>query len=229
MQRAIPDLPQNQVEPCRAYVAQEAQHHRQHVRFNRRLTEVYPALRRVEGAANRFFRLLERRCSSRFNLAFAAGSETIAYSAARWAASNRRELFGRGDEVATSLFLWHLAEEVEHKSAAHEVYTTLHPSGFRAWLVRAVAVVVSLLSLFGFVVAGTSTMLWAERLLHRPMVWYRLVRWGIGFAFEVLPNVAVSLTPGHHPDQFADPAWYEVWLREYDSADGTLPIWTERA
>lgn len=225
---AIPELDLEQAAVCTAYVAQEALHHRQHVRFNEILVDEYPALATVDRAAGRFYSTLERRLTPRFNLAFAVGSETIAYSAARWAASNRSELFSTADEVPASLFLWHLAEEVEHKAVAHDVYWALH--GRRrlgARLTHLVATVVSLLSLVLFVAVGSTIMLWAERRLFNPLAWLRLTRWGVGFAFELLSNLVMSLLASHHPNDFVDPSWYEVWLREYDASDGTLPVWTQ--
>lgn len=223
---AIGDLPPAQAAVSEAYVSQEAQHHRQHVLFNRMLIDAYPRLAAIDRLADRFYRALERRFSRRFSLAFAAGSETIAYSAARWAASNRVELFSNADEVPASLFLWHLAEEVEHKSAAHDVFWALH-SDRAGRAVHAGAIVVSLLSLVVFVALGTTHMLWVERRLFHPLAWLRLTRWGIGFAFELLTNLTLSLLPSHHPTDFTDPVWYETWLREYDAADGTLPVWNQ--
>ncbi len=210
-----------------AYLAQERAHHGQHHRFNRLLLTRYPGLARLERWQGRAYRSLERRAPLGFNLAVVAVSETMAYSAARWAAANRRELFDRADPVAATLFLWHLAEEVEHKASAHEVHRALE-AGRRWWRVRMVAAMVVALTLVAsFVFAGTSVMLAGERRLHHPVAWLRLLRWSVVFAFELLTNLGVSLLPGHHPDDFADPLWYEVWLRSFDADDGTLALWSE--
>ena len=79
------------------------------------------------------------------------------------------------------------------------------------------------------VAAGTTVMLAGERRLHHPLAWARLLRWSVGFAFELLTNLAMSLLPGHHPDDLADPLWYEVWLRAYDAEEQTLPLWNDPA
>ena len=142
---------------------------------------------------------MEAAGSPAFDLAFAAGSETMAYSAARWAAERRHDLFRGADEVASTLFLWHLAEEVEHKSVAWDVYWQLHGDRPRARLRHAAATATALALMVVLVVTGTTLLLAAERRLHRPLAWFRLTRWSIGFAFELLGNLAVSLLPGHHP------------------------------
>ena len=82
----------------------------------------------VERWAGWAARVLERRGSARFGVAFAAAFETIAYSVARWAEAHHREVFGGGDEVVVTLFMWHLAEEVEHKAV---VFDLLEPCGIR--------------------------------------------------------------------------------------------------
>ena len=81
-----------------------------------------PASARLERWMAKAYGWVERRRSLRFNLAFAAASETIAYSLARWTERRSGELFDGAEPVPTSLFLWHLAEEVEHKSAAFDVW-----------------------------------------------------------------------------------------------------------
>lgn len=206
---------------ARAYVGQEGEHHRQHQRFNRLLTARYPRLAVVERAAARAYRWLERHRSLAFSLGFVAASETIAYSAARWSAERRRELFTGADPIVATLFLWHLAEEVEHKAVAWDVFRAAGGRR-RHYLLGAGA---ALLLVLVFVGAGTTVMLAAERRLLNPMAWVRLTTWAVTFAFELLSNLAMALLPGHHPDRFTDPLWYEVWLREHDPLTGTLPLW----
>ncbi|MEM9130874.1 MAG: metal-dependent hydrolase [Actinomycetota bacterium] len=208
------ELPDEVAADARAYVAQEGAHQREHRRFNRLLATRYRGLGPLDRAAARVYGHLGRRRSAGFNVAFTAASETIAYSAARWAAERRRELFGGADSALADLFIWHLAEEVEHKGVAWDVHRAL--GGTRRRYLAAAVLAVALTALF--VVAGTVVMTAAERRLHRPVAWLRLIRWGLTFAFELLPNLAVALSAGHHPDRFTDPLWYEVWLREYAGA-----------
>lgn len=215
----------NQLEPrlvaeVRGYVSQESQHHREHRQFNRILIHRYPGLARLDRWAAGTFRRLERyRCARRAGadlaLAFATTSETIAYSAARWFEGRRGDLLEGSDPAVAELFLWHLAEEVEHKSVAFDVQEA---TGIGRWC-RLAAMALSLTVVLCFVVAGTTVMLWGERRLAHPLAWMRLVVWAVGFGFEALGNLAVSLLPGFHPSQLADPLWYEVWLRQMDHDD----------
>jgi predicted metal-dependent hydrolase len=234
--RALPHLDPALKDETERFVGQEAQHFSQHQVFNRLLLDRYPGLKPIDRTAQRLFRLLERR-SLRFNLGFVAASETIAYSAARWAARYRRELFDGADDIPATLFLWHLAEEVEHKAAAHEVLRNyrermigagnrgysggLFTARFVATMMLAVVIVAA------FVVAGTTVTLAYERRLLHPVAWIRLTRWAVTFAFEVLTNLALSVFPGFHPEQLVDPLWYEVWLAEFDPETETVPVLSE--
>ncbi|MDH5521468.1 MAG: metal-dependent hydrolase [Acidimicrobiia bacterium] len=228
--RALPLLPPDLATTAQAYLEQEAEHLRQHRLFNRMLTDRYPALQRTERTMGAVYRWLERSRSLAFSCAFAAASETMAYSAARWAADRRSELFRDADEVVSTLFLWHLAEEVEHKSAAFEIHRRVADVEDRPVLARlrlVASMLVALALVVVFVVWGTTVMLAGERRLHHPIAWFRLLRWSLVFAFELLGNLTVSLLPGFHPDDFVDPLFYEVWLREFDAATGTVPIWVD--
>ena len=47
---------------------------------------------------------------------------TIAFTLARWVDENLGSFFAGADPVPATLFLWHLAEEVEHKTVAFDVW-----------------------------------------------------------------------------------------------------------
>lgn len=228
VRRAVPDVDPELRPVVEDYLVQEGQHFSQHVVFNRVLTDRYRSLVGLEARIRATYRWLERTRSREFSLAFAASSEIMAYSAARWAAQHRHELFDGSDEVTASLFLWHLAEEVEHKSVAHDVYQAVHPTGSRSIATRLGAVMMALALVIAFVVAGTTVMVTAERRLFNPLAWFRLTRWAVVFAFELLTNLVLSLFPRFHPDQLVDPTWYRVWLDEYDPEAGTMPLWNHQ-
>ena len=201
------------------YVAQEAQHHAQHHRFNRIVVARYPGLRRIDAAAARWFGFLGRR-STRFGLAFAAGFETIAFVAARWVDRNQR-LLRDADPAAATLFLWHLAEEVEHKRVAFDVHAAAGGGRLR----YAAGMTVAALTLAVFSFAAAMVMLAGEGRLLRPGSHLRLAGWSLSFIFAAVPIMVVSALPGHHPDQLVDPAGLEHWLDHLDPKTSTVPEW----
>ena len=206
-------------EQAKAYVAQEAQHHAQHRRFNDILLRHYPGLDRPERAMAWVFARLRRR-SGRFGLAFAAGFECIAFIAARWVDQHQR-LLRDADPTAVTLFMWHLAEEVEHKEVAWDVYEASGGGRLRyAWATWVA----------GFVLAGFSlwsawVMMWSERRFFNPVAHLRLTGWSLSFIFVAVPVMVVSSLPGHHPRTMTNPAGFDHWLETFDPETGTVAEW----
>ena len=100
-------------------------------------------------------------------LAFAAGSETIAYAIARWTHDHLHSVMGDARPWARDLFMWHLAEEVEHKDVAFEVDRVVNGSRLRY-----LAATMTSLALLGFfTVAGTTIMMWRFRRCTRAICW----------------------------------------------------------
>ena len=163
--------------------------------------------------------------SRRFNLAFAAGSETIAFSIARWSERHHEKLFGGADPQVSALFLWHLAEEVEHKSVAFDVYQAVDGSKLR----YAAATTTTFAILAWFTVLSVLTLMVGSGRWRSPMAWCRLVASAFSIAFVTLPDMAVSAMPGHHPSDLADPVWLSTWLRHFDPATGTVPLLDDAA
>lgn len=215
----------------KAYVRQELQHQRQHRRLNDLLIAQHPALRWVDRGIAVAHRWIASR-SLLFRLAFAAGFETVAYGSARWVDGRLHRLFGGAEETAATLFLWHLAEEVEHKAIVFDVFAAnaeatacrrRFDKRARAQKLAGMVTVLVILGLFGIV--GSLVLLAGQSKLRAPLAVARLAGWALSIAFEVLPQAFVSLLDGHDPRDLADPSWYRLWLDGFDAASATLPPW----
>jgi uncharacterized protein len=218
---ALPQLDESTRARTDDFLRQELEHSVQHRRFNLLMTRRYPRLVWLERRIRATYSWLGRTRSLRFNLAFAAGSETIAYAIARWSEDHLSEFFDDADPVAANLYLWHLAEEVEHKTVAFDVYETVDGSRFR--YLRAMLTSFSLLALFSTI--AVLTMMASDRRIWHPISWFRLLRWSVSLAFEILPDMFASAMPGHHPSDFTDPVWLRTSLRYFDPETATMPLW----
>lgn len=203
------------------WVAQEAAHHGAHVRFNRILLDRRPALRRVDRWMARTFAWLDRR-SDRFHLALSAGAETVAFMIARWVDRRSSHLFRGADRTATTLFLWHLAEEVEHKSVVFDVHRA-RGGGRPSYLL---GMVVAVVLTAWFTTIGTLVGMAANRRILHPGAHLRMLGWALGFWFELGPAMAGAALAGHHPSAMADPPFLPSWLRSYDPETRTMPEWS---
>ncbi|MEZ5343868.1 MAG: metal-dependent hydrolase [Acidimicrobiales bacterium] len=211
--RVRDDLPPSLAETARDYVRQETAHHREHQRFNAIVTDQVRGLRRVTAAAAWVYRWLDQRDSS-FNVAFAAGFETVAFAAARWVDKRANDLFIGADEVPAALFLWHLAEEAEHRSAAFDVMKALGIGRYRYGFAMAVSALVLAL----FVVPLTIVLLFDARRLFHPVAHLRLAWWTLTFLCDLIPDMLFSLRASHHPSNLAPPEYLLAWLAHYDAA-----------
>lgn len=205
----------------RQFCAQETAHQSQHRRLNERLRAHAPGLLGVERFAAAWAAWTGRR-SLRVALATAAAFETVAYSVARWAEHRSRRIFDGADKTATTLFMWHLAEEVEHKAVVFDLLGPNRVGRFTRFL--------GAVNTLAFLVTGTwlgiLVMLKAGGRLWSLRSWWRLLTLGTSLAFDVLTDLAASLMPHHHPDQMSDPVLLTEWLRHVDPATGTVPVWS---
>ncbi len=219
---ALPEIHDDVLErEVQAYLEQEREHSKQHRRFNELLVAQHPALRHVERWLKWSYGFLTRRMGRKFAISYAAGFEATAFAAARWMDSNRHELFRGADPEPATLVLWHLAEEVEHKTVAHDVWAAVDGSRLR----YATAMAVCFVMLVWFIFCGVMVQLTAWRRVLSPVAWFRLWKWGLGFASEVVPTMAVTLLRSHDPRKQADPSWMPLWLAAYDEEANTIPSW----
>lgn len=205
------------------YIRQEVGHYTQHKRFNDLVSARYPATLRLQRWMDRYADWVWNR-GKPFNVAYAAGGETISYGVARWAEKHLHDVFDWGDPVVASLYLWHLAEEIEHKASTYEVYEAVDGSRLRYTL----AMSLGFLSLLAFTIVGMFMQLWHDKRLRRPATWFRMIVLSCSLAFVLLPVMAASAMPGHHPSDFSDPVFLPHWLELYDPDTGTVPPWSSR-
>jgi predicted metal-dependent hydrolase len=210
-----------------AFARQELAHHGQHRRFNDGLVAQCPGLARAERWIERAYAWMDRRWSPSFKIASAAASETIAFAIARWVEAHMTTVFDGADPRAVRLFTWHLAEEVEHKTAAFDVFEA---TGGRRLRYTAAAAV-SLAVLLWFTYTCSLTMLHHAHRLRLPVTWFRLARWSFSLAFTLLPLLGASCLPGHGPRVLSDPPYLTQWLRglpparrEQHGADADDPV-----
>ncbi len=104
-----------------AFSAQEGQHYRQHVRFNQAMhLHGAAGLDWLEAELDADYRRYTRAKSLRWNLAYAEGFEAFTTAASRF--SFESNALARLHPAARELFLWHLVEELEHRTVAFDVY-----------------------------------------------------------------------------------------------------------
>lgn len=203
------------------FVRQEAQHYTNHRRYNEMLkANGYPELAAVEDTFAADYAQLDQRSLAR-RLAYAAGFETMTMGITEWLINDRNALFQGSDPIVTSLVLWHMVEEAEHKTVAFDVFQALSGS---YWL-----------RLYGLL-HGSLHVGFLSRRGYRAMLkkdgrWYqpasRLRVWGMVGRFFLKAGGAMlnAVRPSYHPSERADPAWVDQWRASYaQSAANAVPL-----
>ncbi len=215
VREAIPSITDPALrEDARAYVGQEAHHFAQHRRLNDLLLargRGYEGLREHERRLDADYDRLRRRPLA-FRLAYAAGFETMALAIGHLLVSQREYFFADADPSVSSLVLWHFVEELEHKTAAFDVYQ--HVVG--RWPYR----------LYGLAWAMGHTLYRTRQayvaLLRADGRWGRWrTRWALKRLMtrifgSLAPRLLESLAPWHDPRRVRDPDWMREWVALYE-------------
>lgn len=110
---------------AQAFMRQEAQHanaHRQHVTV---LINQYPGLQQTFDAIMASYDHITRTRSPAYRLAYIANLEASFSPSFKFLLDNEDKLFRPGDDRVASLLLWHMVEEVEHRSSALMIYNAV--------------------------------------------------------------------------------------------------------
>jgi uncharacterized protein len=129
------DLPQDQQEKfareVQGFIGQEATHRRIHALFNGQI-EKHGLINHWEPRARKRLTLLQG-FGARHWLAITAATEHFTAVFADWLLNNRA-LFENTEERLQTLWLWHSAEESEHKCTAFDLYLAL--GGSASWRIK---------------------------------------------------------------------------------------------
>lgn len=201
---------------ARGFIGQEGQHYMNHQRYNDTLKRKgYTDLSDVEAEMTEDYKRLQGK-SLRWRLAYTAGFETMTMGITEWLISARKDLFVDADPVVTSLVLWHMVEETEHKTVAFELYQEL----FGNYFARLVGLVYATYHISKFSRRAY------KRMMKRDGTWgslrcrFRLWAMVAKFGWNIAPALLRSLFPGHHPDHVTDPDWVTEWADAYAGLSG---------
>lgn len=206
-----------------AFIKQEVMHTREHVAFNRQVTD-----------RGYDVTLLERDVDDA--LALARGKPVIANLAATMALehftamlaheliANPRHLAGAEPQVA-SLWRWHASEEIEHKGVAYDtwLHATRDWSRWQRWRVKAIVMLATTWKFFNGRRRGMLELLRQDGLTG-PRIWWRIFWYAFGqpgMARKVAGAWLSYFMPGFHPWKHDDRAL--ISLAESDYADAVIP------
>ena len=202
------------------FIGQEGAHYKNHRRLNEILKRHYRELAEVETEMEADYARFQGK-SLRWRLAYSAGFETMTMGVTEWLIGDRSKLFAGANASVTSLILWHMVEETEHKNVAYDLYMHIYGDYWpKIWGLLCGSWHVGWCSRKGYI-----------RMLKRDGRWSsfksRLKVWG--FVWEFLtkagPAMIRSMVPGYHPSKVKDPDWIAQWASSYEMLpEGSIPL-----
>jgi len=205
----------------KGYIAQEGQHFQQHRKFNDTLIQHgHVDLIAIEQQMKKEFDDFEKKRSQKFNLAYAAGFESMALGIGHWLIEDREFLFGNSDSRVASLVLWHFVEEIEHKNVAIDAYNAVYGGYFY----RVYGVFYATMHVIKHTRKAYKSMLTKDGLWSKLSSRWKLQKMILRFYWKMIPHVWEACLPNHHPSKINDPKWCLDWLKKYESDHHSLAL-----
>ena len=122
-QQLDPVIDAELIEIIELFNKQEGQHHKLHNDLMAMLTaKAYPRLREFEAAFDADLKEFLATKSLAWNLAYCEGFESTGCALAEaWIDGGIKEICGDHGSIPMQLWMWHMAEEFEHRSVVHDV------------------------------------------------------------------------------------------------------------
>ena len=182
----------------KGFFGQEGRHAREHERVFAMLEgQGYDVARFLRVYERIAYGALEKIAPPALRLSATAACEHFTAIMAENALS--RGILDRAHPAMRALFLWHAAEEIEHRAVAFDVLRRVSPS----YGLRVAGMAVSATLLAGFWAAATLTLLLQERDVPRARLRedWRAARATRRQRAVFLPGIREYLRPGFHPSQ----------------------------
>jgi predicted metal-dependent hydrolase len=206
-----------------AFIKQEVIHTREHVAFNRHVTDQGYDISKLDAHIDAALALTKGRPPTA-SLAATMALEHFTAIIANQLIANPRHLAG-GDEQAVALWRWHAAEEIEHKGVAYDtwLHATKDWSRWMRWKIKALVMLGTTARFFDGRYRGMLELLRQDGITgfraHRGIIWYALGR--PGMARKVLGAWVSFFLPGFHPWKHDDRNL--IGLAESDYQAAILP------
>lgn len=184
----------------RAFVQQEVMHSREHVAFNKRVTEAGYDFAPLEKQVDEILAIIKTRPAI-VNLAATMALEHYTAILASVILSDP-DYFKGVDREQADMWRWHAIEEVEHKGVAYDtwLHATKDWSRWRRWKLKSLMMTLVTINFWKKRVAGAAELLRQDGITSwgRTRVWWYLIG-NPGLLRKIFLPWAAYFLPGFHP------------------------------
>lgn len=206
------------------FVAQEAFHSREHVRYNRHLQEQGAPVERLERRVAGQQAFARRYLAPAVRLSITVCLEHFTAIFADEILSDPRSLDGAHPAMA-EIWLWHALEETEHKAVAFDVLQAVIAGPLRRYALRCSTMLFVTPIFFSLLWRMTFELIRYDRRATDLRGWAALLRdrlFGNGSLWRVLPQWCAWFRPGFHPLQRDSRALIERFNKRFDAGAGAV-------
>lgn len=217
------NLPPKLAREIKAFTTQEINHTREHVAFNRLVSDHGYNVESIDQGIRAMLELTEGR-PKEFNLAITIALEHFAAIISRHLLSDPRYLDG-ADPVAADIWRWHATEEIEHKGLVYDVWlhATRDWSAWKRYKTRALVAALITKKYFGNRIRDAIGLLeqdgYSRSKAKRKL--YAFLWWKPGMMRRMFFEWAAILTPRFHPWDHDDRAL--IGKTESPYSDAVMP------
>ena len=217
------DVPEDIAREMKAFTTQEINHTREHVAFNRLVSDHGYNVESIDQGIQAMLELTEGR-PKEFNLAITIALEHFAAMISHHLLSDPRYLEG-ADEEAANIWRWHATEEIEHKGITYDVWlhATKDWSRWKRYRVKSLIAMLITKKYFGNRIRDAIGLLEQDGFTRRQAKWklYAFLWWKPGMMRRMFWEWSKILMPGYHPWNLDDRALINKPDSPY--ADAALP------
>lgn len=208
----------------RSFITQEVMHSREHVAFNKRVTDAGYKIDHLEQVVIESLELTKDRPAI-LNLAVTMALEH--YTAMMANMMLKSDLFKGADPELAEMWRWHAIEEIEHKGVAYDtwLHATKDWTRFKRWKVKAIMMVLVSRTFWMKRWDGTLDLLAQDGITgfkaKARLFWYLVGTPGV--MRRLLPAWLGFFMPGFHPWNHDDRALIGTYDSDYAAANMAKP------
>lgn len=202
------------------FIYQEGQHGKAHSDFNKHLKSqglnVDGSVAIIKGALTWFQKI----SSHKVQLAATVAAEHLTASLGEHMFSNDDKILANADPAMKAFYMWHGAEEVEHKAVAWDVYQQAAGGGY---FTRSIALATLYPLALVPLTLGTMAMMHSDGELNVAEIkkGARVMFGKDGLFRKTLPAILEFYKPGFHPWQTGYPDKFKQWKSTYEKSNDT--------
>ncbi|MBB5685395.1 metal-dependent hydrolase [Sphingobium boeckii] len=203
-----------------AFIKQEVMHSREHVSFNRRVSDAGYEIAALEDVVTKSLELTKDRPAI-LNLAVTMALEHYTAIMAQRMLSDRSTFAGAEPELA-NMWKWHAIEEIEHKGVAYDtwLHATKDWSRFKRWKVKTIMMLIVTREFWRKRFQGMLYLLRQDG-IEGPKAWARILWFWFGkpgVIRKLIPAWSAFFLPRFHPWNHDDRTLIALAESEYQAA-----------